>query len=184
MLMVGHAAATAQEPTAPAKTKLNSASDLPRFSYPVSSPPSVLLMADDATFNAFAEKVLHDVTSVLDNYDIEDKATLRQLYAARLSVEALIGENEAALATLKALKALQEKPKTQAASGMLDRPLLEARLASRASSGDAFLQAFRAKFQANLNSLDWKLIQDRVKSIKGSLEITTPDLIVGSEKQG
>jgi subtilisin family serine protease len=185
VLMVGHAAAvTAQEPAAPARKKVNSANDLPRFSYPVSSPPSVLLMADDATFNTFAEKVLHDLNSVLDTYDIEDKAALRQLYAARLSVEALTSDNESALATIKVLKALQEKPKAQAASGMLDRPLIEARLASRAGAGDAFLEAFRAKFEANLNSLDWKLIQDRVKSIKGSLEIATPDLIVGSEKQG
>jgi len=183
-LLVAYTAAAAQDSSLPAKKKVNSANDLPRFSYPVSSAPSVLLMADDATFNTFAEKVLHDVHSVLEGYDLEDKATLRQLYAARLSVEALTGDNESALTTLKALKALQEKPKAQAASGILDRPLIEARLASHASSGDAFFEAFRAKFKAVLNSLDWKLIQDRVKSIKGSLEIATPDLIVGSEKHG
>jgi subtilisin family serine protease len=184
LLVLDLAVASAQEPSPAAKKKVNSANDLPRFSYPVASPPSVMLMADDATFNAFTQKVLHDVDSVLSDYDIQDKATLRQLYAARLNVQMLTGENEAALATCKELKALQEKPAAQAASGLLDRPLIEARIAAHANSGEMFLQSFQSKFKGNLNSLEWKLVQDRVKGVKGSLEIATPDLMVGSEKQG
>jgi hypothetical protein len=183
-LILGPAAAVvAQDSGRIAKKKVNSANDLPRFSYPISGPPSVLLMADDAVFNAFAEKVLHDVDSVLSDYDIADKATLRQLYGARLNFELLTNDNEAALATSRALKALQEKPQTQATSGMLDRPLIEARIASHASSGDGFEQAFRSNFKANLDGLEWKLIQDRVKNMKGSFEVVTPDLIAGSEKE-
>jgi len=112
-LLVAVTAGAAQDASTPSKRKVNAATDLPRFSYPVASPPSVLLTADDATFNAFADRVLADVNSVLDQYDIEDKSTLRQLYAARLSVQALTGNNQAALTTLKALKALQEKPKAE-----------------------------------------------------------------------
>ena len=37
------------------KKKVISVNDVPRFTYPVSSPPSAMLMADDATFNAFAK---------------------------------------------------------------------------------------------------------------------------------
>ena len=182
--IVGHAATiAAQDPAAPTRRKVASASDLPRFSYPLSSPPSVLLFSDDATFNPFAEKVLHDIDSVLKDYEIDDKATLRQLYQYRLLIQLLINDNQAALATSKTLKELQEKPAAQASSGMLDRPLIEARISSHASSGEAFLQAFRANFQANLNALDWKLIQSRVKSMKGSLEIETPEMIAGSTKE-
>ena len=173
----------AQDSAGSPKKKVNSANDLPRFSYPISSPPSVFLLADDATFNIFAEKVLHDVESILSDYDIADKATLRQLYETRLNFQLLQNQNEAALETSKALKALQDKPKTQATSGMLDRPLIEARIASHASSGDAFEQAFRTNFKANLNALDWKLIQDRVKNMKGSFQVATPDLIAGSVRE-
>ncbi len=183
-LMVGHVAAgAAQDSSSPAKKKVNSANDLPRFSYPISTPPSVLLMADEASFNAFARKVLHDIDSVLNEYDIPDKATLRQLYATKLNIEVLTNENETAAATSKSLRALQDKPQARAASGMLDRPLIEARLGAHASSGDAFFEAFRAKFQENLDALDWKLIQDRVKGMKRSFEIASPDLIAGSEKE-
>jgi len=183
-LVLAHAAlAAAQEPAPTAKKKVNSASDLPRFSYALSSPPSVLLVADDATFSGFAEKVARDVEKVLQEYDIQDKATLRMLYATRLNVQMLSNENEAALATISELRGLQEKPAAQAATGLLDRSLLEARIASHANSGDAFLDAFETRFKANLNAIEWKLIQDRVKSMKGSFEIASPDLVVGSEKQ-
>jgi subtilisin family serine protease len=166
------------------KKKVNSANDLPRFSYPVSIPPSALLLADNATFNAFAENVLHDVESVLREYAIEDKATLRMLYATRLNVQILNNENEAALSTIDELRSLQQKPAAKAATGLLDRALIEARIASHENSGDAFLQAFERRLRENLNAIEWKLIQDRVKGIKGSLEVTTPDLMVGSQKQG
>lgn len=166
------------------KKKVASADDLPRFSYPVSSPPSVMLMADDAAFNAFAQKVIGDIDSVLSSYDIEDKATLRNLYGAKLDWEMLTNENEAALTTMRALKDLQEKPEAKAASGMLDRPLAEARIASRAASGEAFEQAFRTGFESSVNSLEWRVVQDRVKRIKRSFELATPTMIVGSEKQG
>ena len=183
-LIVGHAVTAApQDPAPSAKKKVNSAGDLPRFSYPVSSPPSVLLFSDDATFNPFAEKVLHDIDSLLNDYEIDDKATLRQLYQYRLLIQVLTNDNQAALATGKTLKELQEKPSAQASSGMFDRPLIEARISSHAASGEAFQQAFRANFQANLNALDWKLIQDRVKSMKAGLEIQTPEMIAGSAKE-
>jgi subtilisin family serine protease len=167
-----------------AKKKVASADDLPRFSYPVSGPPSVMLMADDATFNAFARRVAHDIDSVLRDYDIEDKATLRNLYETKLNFQMLINDNEAALATIQTLKDLQEKPESKAASGLLDRPLVEARIASNSAAGEAFEQAFHSKFQTSLNSVEWRMVQDRVKSIRRSFELATPNLIVGSEKEG
>ena len=76
LILITALAVAAQDSAGSAKKKVNSANDLPRFSYPISSPPSVFLLADDATFNAFAEKVIHDVDSILSEYDIADKATL------------------------------------------------------------------------------------------------------------
>jgi hypothetical protein len=188
--LAGSAAAGAQNPAESEKTpaqsakkKVSSAADLPLFSYPLSTPPSVLLTADDATFNAFARRVLHDIESILGEYDIADKSTLRQFYMTKLNVELLTGENQTALATCDALRALQDKPQGQAGSALLDRPLIQARLEANAASGPGFEKAFREKFLANLNRVEWKLIQDRVKSIRKSLEIATPDLVIGSEKE-
>ena len=166
------------------KKKVASANDLPRVTYAVSSPPSVMLMADDARFNEFAQKVASDVDSVLKEYEIEDKATLRYLYAARLNVEMLTNDNEAALSTVQTLKDLQEQPEAKAASGLLDRPLVEARIASRATSGKAFEKEFRSRLEAELNAAERRIVENRVKGIKRSLEVATPEFLASSEKAG
>jgi subtilisin family serine protease len=177
------AAAVAQAPSTPAKRVVSSAADLPRFSYPVSAPPSTLLMEDDDAFNAFAAKVLRDVDSVLNDYDIQDKSTLRTLYMVKRDVQILANENEAALITLKVLKDLQEKPEAIATSGIVARAVMEARISTHSNSGEAFKQAFQANFQSTVNLLEWRVVQDTVKSIKGSYELLTPGLIAGGLKE-
>ncbi len=66
------------------KKPVTSASDLPRFTYPIDVAPSVLVQADAADFKAFAEKVRANIESVLAGYDIRDRATLRGLLEQRL----------------------------------------------------------------------------------------------------
>jgi subtilisin family serine protease len=182
-LVVSTLALAAQAPSSAAKRKVNSATDLPRFSYPVSGPPSALLLADDATFNAFAMKVMHDDDSVLNGYDIEDKATLRDLYSLKLDVQVLTHNDKGALSTLKTLQALQEKPEAQATFGLLAYPVIEARVASHSASGDAYEKAFHIRFKARVDSLRWRLVQDTVKEEKGSFEFATKDFIVGDVKE-
>ena len=156
---------------------------MPRFSYPMNQPPSTFLLTDDSTFNAFVANVLHDVESVLNNYDIEDKATLRALYGFKFDAEVLTGDNDTALKSLQKFKDLQEKPEAKATTGILSGPALKARISLKASSGEAFDAAFKSGFQATLDSIDWRLAQDSLKGMKGSFEVMTPDLVVGGEKE-
>ena len=183
-LLCSTLALRAQAPAAPEKHKVVTAADLPRFSYPMNVAPSTMLMADDEAFNAFARKVMRDVDSVLNDYDIEDKATLRKFYGVKLNVQMLTNDNEGALSTIEKIKSLQEKPQAKATSGMIDQPLVEARIAAHSDSGDMFLRSFQSKLQSLVETLSWPVVQDRVKHFKGGFEIATPDLIVGSEKQG
>ena len=172
-------AASAQ---APAKKKVTSDADLPRFSYPLTGSASDLLQADDPTFNAFAAKVLADVDSVLTGYDIADKSTLRSLYSVKLQVEELTGKDHEALATVDTLTTLQEKPEARATSGLFARAILQARLTSHATSGPEYEAEYRKNLSAAVATLDWATVQDTMKSIKGSTELVTPSLILGSVK--
>src|SRR6266481_3109884 len=65
------------------KKKVACQPDLPRFTYPMDKPASELLQADAATFDAFAAKVRADLETIFRDYDISDKATLRDLLYAR-----------------------------------------------------------------------------------------------------
>ena len=182
-LIASGSASAAQAQATAVKRKVASSADLPRFSYPMTIPPSTLLVADDEAFKAFASKVQRDIDSVIDAYDIEDKATLRALYGTRLDLQLIAGENEGALSTLTTLKGLQEKPEAQAASGTITRPIIDARISSHSESGEAFEQAFQSNFKKAVNALDWRVSQDTVKNYKGSFELSNPDLIVAGEKE-
>src|SRR5580698_10132017 len=90
LLAVSLACSAFALPSAFAQKKVvKTEADLPRFNYPISGTATALLQADDATFNAFAAKVKTDVDSVLNDYDIQDHATLRSLLSVRLSLQLL-----------------------------------------------------------------------------------------------
>ena len=164
------------------KKVVKSDADLPRFSYPVSQSPSVLVLADDATFAPFLAKVDADVRATLQQYDIQDKATQRELQGERLDAELLTGDNAGALATLDTLRGLQEKASSIAVAGLLDRQVVEARQATGATSGPAFDAAFQQRFSAAVNALPYQVAQERLKGLRQFFQIYTPTLAASSLK--
>ena len=164
------------------KKKVNSQADLPRFSYPVTGSASDLVQADDATFNAFAAKVRTDLETIFRNYEIADKATMRSLLSARLDLQELAGENQAALETVEALRALEEKPASKLTTGLFARARLQAAIESKSTSGPAFVQAFTKFYGEAINSLPWDLVQDSMKASYASSRIYTKGVALGGVK--
>jgi hypothetical protein len=76
--------------------------DLPRFGYKVDGKIEDMVR-DDAKFKPFASEVRRDLESVLARYDIDDKATLRQILGEFAQLD---GNYEAALARVVRVKAL------------------------------------------------------------------------------
>ena len=165
-----------------AKKTVNTAADLPRFSFPLDQPASSLLKADDATFNVLAKKVETDVNSVLADYNISDKETLRELLGARLSAQLLQGDMKDALATSAQIRDLQDKPAAKLTSGLMTSALVKAQEESGATSGPAFDQAFQKQFSARIDALPWSSTQDTIKGMRTSFELLSPDLLEGSAK--
>ena len=75
--------AAAAQSQSSAKKKVVNQSDLPRFSYPVNSSATTLLQTDAATFSPFAAKVGADLDTIFRDYEVEDKATLKDLLYAK-----------------------------------------------------------------------------------------------------
>jgi hypothetical protein len=165
-----------------AKKKVTSNADLPRISYPMTGSASDLLMADDTTFNAFSTKVATDIDSILANYQIDDKATLRGYLGTKASTQILAGDPKAALVTVDSIRDLQEKPEAKLTSGLLLRSLLRAWIKTGANTGPEFEKAFADDFQAEVSALPWAAAQDRVKQYKNSFQIVSPTLVTGSLK--
>jgi subtilisin family serine protease len=164
------------------KKTVNTAADLPRFSYPLTQPASSLLKANDATFNVLAKKVEADVNSIFADYNISDKETLRELLGARLSAQLVQGDMKDALATSAQIRDLQDKPAAKLTSGLTTTALIKAQEESGATFGPAFEEAFQKQFTAEINALPWSSTQETIKGMRTSYELLSPNLLEGSAK--
>jgi subtilisin family serine protease len=162
------------------KKVVKTEADLPRFNYPISGTATELLQADDATFNAFSAKVKTDVDSVLNDYDIQDHAALRDLLNVRVALQLLAGDDKAALATLNQIRDIEDKPDARLLSGLRTRAMIEARSSTGQTSGAAYDAAFARIYAASLAPLPWPIVGNRIKESKSSTEIYTPALVLGS----
>ena len=161
------------------KKVVRTEADLPRFDYPISGTATGLLQSDEATFHAFAARVQADVDSVLNNYDIQDRATLRHLLGVRLELQLLAGNNQAALETITKLRALQEKPAERLLTGLQSRAMIEAQKTTGQSSGPEYDKAYEKAYAAALKPLSWSVVGNLIKQEKSGAEITTPALVPG-----
>jgi len=161
------------------KKKVSSQADLPRFSYPLKGSASELVQADEATFNAFAGKVRADLDTVFRDYEIEDKSTMRTLLDAKRDLQHLAGEYRAALETVEAIRALQEKPAAKLTSGLYSRAVLQAAIDTKSTSGPAFEQALTKNYSEAINALPWDVVQDNIKQAYAGARIITKSLLLG-----
>ena len=109
--------------SAQGKKRIDKAADLPRFSYKLDGKIEDMVR-DDAKFKPFAATVRRDLESVLAQYDIEDRATLRQLLGELVQLDMLDGNYEAALARVAQVKALEDKPADKLLSGITTRAIV------------------------------------------------------------
>jgi len=147
-----------------AKKKVTSQADLPRFSYPLSIPASELVQTDAATFDAFAAKVRADVNSVLQGYEISDKATMRTLLSTKADLQELAGDYSGALETVKAIRGMEDKPAARLTSGLFTESELKAAIETKSISGTAYEQAFTKSYSDAVSKLPWDVVQDTMKA--------------------
>ena len=160
------------------KPRIDKAADLPRFTYKVDGRVEDILR-DDAKFARFSANVRRDVQSVLDGYQIDDRATLRQLEGELAQLDYLDGNLEAALQRLARVKALQEKPADKLMSGLQMRALIGA----QRKIGDRTSPGFRTEagrlIEAELARMPYETVQNEVKELKASAEIASEALTLG-----
>jgi subtilisin family serine protease len=164
------------------KTKISSERDLPRFVYPLKSSASELVQADDAKFGTFAAKVRTDLDSVLRDFEIEDKSTRRVLLNARVDLQILFGEYEAALDTINEVRGLEEKPAAKLTSGLVNRATLQAALETKSTSGPIFEQSFQKHASEAINALPWEVVQDEIKELYAGSRVYSQSVAIAGVK--
>ena len=161
------------------KTQIKGADELPRFVYPVQTSASGLLQSDSATFQGFASPVQADLEGILANDEIADKATMRELLNAQMSMQELAGQYDAALKTIDAERALEEKPAAKLLSGIFMKARLQAILDTHSHSSPEYTAAFKKYYQAAVDALPWDVVQDSIKQQYASSVLTGTPTLVG-----
>jgi hypothetical protein len=164
------------------KTIVTTAADLPRFSYALTQPPSVLLVADDNAFGDFARKVDADVESVLAHYAISDHETLRSLLMVHENIQQLQGDLQGALATSNRIRALQDKSEARLTTGLLERAMAGAQTDTGATKGPSFDRALQKHYSDEVSALPWATVRQTLIGEKGRLTLVSPTLIVSSAR--
>ncbi|HEY3756981.1 MAG TPA: S8 family serine peptidase [Opitutaceae bacterium] len=159
LALLGAATLGAQPPP---KQIVRQQSDLPRFSYPIPGLASALAKDGGADFNALADKFSADVNRVLNDYQIEDRATLRQYVGAKVDLAELHGDAAGGLRAVDELRALQDKPAARLLTGLSLRSIFQSMLESGESRGPAFDAAFTRNYEAAVDPLPWDLVGDSI----------------------
>ena len=180
LLAVPWCVALAVATTAAAETKprIEKAADLPRFSYKVDGSVEDVIR-DDARFRRFAADVRRDAEAVLSGYQIDDRATLRQLEGELAQLDFLEGDHAAAEKRAARIKELQEKPADKLMSGLQ----LRAMITAQRKAGDRTSAAYRAEvgglMGAELEKMPYDVVQNEVKEAKAGAEIASEALTLG-----
>jgi hypothetical protein len=173
------AAAVATSALAQGKKRIEKAADMPRFTYHVEGKLEDLVR-NEAAFGPFAAQVRRDTQSVLDGYEIADKAAQRGLLGVLAQIDFLEGRYAEAGRRAAEIRALEEKPADKLVSGMT----LQAMVAAQAKTGSITSEAYRAEvgriITAELAKLPYPVIENDIKGAKSSAEIIGENLVLGN----
>lgn len=165
--------ASAQE-----KKRIEKAADLPRFTYTVDGKLDAVVK-DDAKFRAFAKELRRNTESVLAQYDIADKAMLRQMLGVIVRLDYLEGRYDDALKGLARIKELEDKPADKLLSGMSMRAMIGAERKVGNRDSDAYRAEVDRLIAADLANAPYDVVQNEVKEAKASAEIASEALALG-----
>ena len=160
------------------KKRIDKAADLPRFNYKVDAKLDTIVR-DDAKFRAFAKDLRRDDESVLAQYDIADKATLRQLLGTLARLDYLEGRYDEALKGLARIRELEEKPADKLLSGLTMRAMINAERKVGNRNSDAYRAEVKRLITAELDAMPYEVVQNEVKEAKAGTEIASEALALG-----
>ena len=163
------------------KQRVDKAADLPRFSYAIQGKVEEAVH-DNVRFAVLAKALRRDFQSVLDRYEIPDKAVERGYLATLAQLDYLEGRYDDALARLDRIRALEEKPADRLLSGMSMRAMIAS--ARKAPIGsDAYRAEVGRLIRAELDAMPYATVRNEVREIKASAELVGESLIVGSLRE-
>ena len=176
--LMGAGAAQAQQ-----KKVIQSASDVPPVVIELPGKPSALVVEGGAGFETVKDKVESHALSLLNDYEIRDQATAKQVRAVLLQVALTENRFDDALKLSEEIRALEDKPAAKAMAGLLSNAYARAALAVGEDNAK-FRDAFKAEFEKSVAGLDWTVAQDALQAMRGQFQLMNREVMVGALQGG
>lgn len=160
------------------KPKITSQDELPRHTYEVEASAAEIL-TDGESFASLAAAVRADVESLLEDYEIEDRATRESLEGTLLNLDMLAGDYASAEERIERLRAMQEKPSARLSTGLVGSAVIAAAREPESAGPERRRAAFEEAYRASVEELPWDVVQDDIQQTKGNYEIYSPNLFLG-----
>lgn len=152
--------------------------DLPRNTYPVTMPPSQILVSED-DFAWLANQYRDDLLEILDKYDIVDRSTLQGFYTALQSLAFMEGDYDSYSEYLAMARELEAKEAQKYMMGSLGQAYIDALAAAGDPRSLVFKAAFRESLAERIANMPWDVVHTQVKQMNGQMQILSEQLIVG-----
>jgi len=160
------------------KKKISKLDDLPRYTYATDIKASELLVSENE-FSSLSKEVRKDIENTLNEYEIEDKTTLKGYYATLRNLDLLEDNLESAMEYIQKILLLQEKPSDKLMSGIIDLSLIKALQINESGDEKITRDLFNKNLKARVDALPWDVVQDDVEQLKGNYEILSENVLVG-----
>lgn len=164
------------------KPRIEKAADLPRFTYKVDGTVEDLVKSADR-FAPFAAAVRRDIESVLNGYEIGDKASQRDLLNQIAVLDFLDGRYDDALKRLDQVRALQDKPADKLMSGLRLQIMTRAAKATGQRDGEAYTRFVAEDLRKSLDAMPFEVVANDVRELKASAELIGETLVLGNARE-
>ncbi|MDE2564174.1 MAG: S8 family serine peptidase [Burkholderiales bacterium] len=163
------------------KPRIEKAADLPRFSYAISGKLEDIVRSPER-FAPLAAQIRRDTESVLEGYDIPDKATRRGLITTLALLDFLDGRYAEAQRRAASLRALEDKPADKLLAGV------RLEVMSRAAAADglnteAYRQDVARGLAQALAGMPYALIANDIREAKAGAELIGEALVLGRPRE-
>jgi subtilisin family serine protease len=163
------------------KKRIDKEADLPRFSYSIGQPLEKIVR-DKVLFISTTQKIRADIQSILDQYDIADKASQRQYITTLMSLDFLLGNYDEALSKSEMVRALEEKPADKLLSALRLRAMAAAAKKTGSINTPEYFALVGKEITKQLDSYPYSVIANDIKSYKASAELMGEGPLLGGVK--
>ncbi len=161
------------------KTVITKADDLPRRSVTLKG-KATEIVEDMTQLRALTIQLTKNLENDLEQYDIQDKATLKAYYSTLMACYFFLEEYAHTLTFIPKIQELSDKNAEKLTTGIFLKAYTHAKLQHTNEQTEAFKKVFSEEYAKIWQALPYEEVKEEVNSMRASLSIFNPALVTSS----